>query len=192
MDRTPRECRVSVRVRAAFLTAALGLALLIGAAPVAADTTTGTVGSYSLVDTRGKPGSTCNYTDAPPTHYLVSFTVRGPSVLWPASNSASSGKVGWWAVVQHHGNAGWVTVKTGASQTATASKTTAAAFAKRVVKYAAPNDDPYRVVAHIAWYRADDSVLGSATHVVAHYHGQYAGWSLNTSGSCVGKQVILG
>ncbi len=161
--------------------------LLLSASPALADSTSGTTGTYSITDTSGSPGVTCNYTPDFPNHYLQSFGVRAPSAKWPSSSSSASGKVAWWVTVQRYGNAGWKTVKTGARQSATATKTTAATFTKQTVKNASSTDADYRVVVHVAWVNPDNTALGSATHNVAHYRGIYPGWSHNTTGSCPGR-----
>jgi hypothetical protein len=179
------------RSRHLFAAVSLGLALFLVASPVAADSHSGTVGHYSITDTVSKAGVTCNYTDAYPTHYLVSVSVPAPKAFWPNSSAVASGTVGWWAVVQRYGGTGWMTVKTGATQKATATKTTAAAFTKRTTKYASPNDKQHRVVIHIVWYRAEGGTLGGATHTVVHYREQYAGWSRNKTGYCFGAETIL-
>ena len=182
---------IRTQIRGGVAAAAFGIALLLASSPVAADSRSGTTGTYAVTDTRGSPGVTCNYTAEYPNHYLQSLGVRGPSVKWPSSSSSTSGTVGWWATVQRFGNSGWVTVKTGAHKTATASKTAAATFPKQTVKYYSSSDNDYRVVVHIAWYTPDATLLGSATHNVAHYRGVYPGWSHATSGSCPGRITIL-
>ena len=192
MSQTSRMLRLSVSRVAPLVAASLALTLMLAATSVHADSKSGTPGPYTVTDTSGSPGVTCNYTPNPPTHYLVSFNVRGPSVKWPSKSSAASGKVGWWAVVQKYGNSGWVTVKAGAVKTATATKTAAASFARQTVKYAPQADVPFRVAIHLAWYAADDQVLGAATHVVAHYREAYAGWSQPSIGGCAGREVQLG
>jgi hypothetical protein len=192
MSQASRILRLSMSRLVPLAAAALALALMLAATSVHADSTSGTPGTYKITDTSGSPGANCNYTPYDPTHYLVSFTVRGPSVKWPSSSSAASGKVGWRAVVQKSGNSGWVTVKTGALSTATANKTTATSFAKRTVKYAAQVDAPFRVVVRLLWYAPDNHVIGRATHAVAYYRESYAGWSEPSKGSCPGHEVHLG
>jgi hypothetical protein len=178
------------QIRGGVAAAAFGIALLLAASPVAADSKSGTTGTYSVTDTGGSPGVTCNYTADFPNHYLQSFSVRGPSVKWPSSSSSTSGTVGWWATVQRY-TSHWVTVKVGAHATATASKTVAATFAKTTVKYSTGTASDYRVVVHIAWYTPTSTLLGSASHNVAHYREFFPHWSLNTSGSCNGRLTIL-
>src|SRR3954468_1555554 len=149
MSQTSRVVRLSISRMAPLLAASLALTLLLAATSVHADSRSATAGPYTVTDTTGSPGANCNYTPYAPTHYLVSFSVRGPSVKWPSANSAASGKVGWWAVVQKSGSSGWMTVKTGAVTTATATKTSAASFARQTIKYAAQVDAPFRVVVHV-------------------------------------------
>jgi hypothetical protein len=192
MSQALRVMRVSTSRLVPLAAASLALALMLAATSVHADSKTGTTGVYTIKDTSGSPGANCNYAPQPSTHYLVSFSVRGPSVKWPSSSTAASGKVGWWAVVQKAGNSGWVTVKTGAVKTATATKTAATSFAKQTVKYAAQVDAPFRVVDHVAWYAPDNHVIGRATHVVAHCRESYVGWSQPSKGSCPGHEVQLG
>jgi hypothetical protein len=192
MNQVSRIVRLSTSRLVPLLAASLALTMVLAATSVHADSTTGTPGTYKITDASGSPGANCNYTPYAPTHYLVSFTVRGPSVKWPSANAAASGKVGWWAVVQKSGNSGWATVKTGAVKTATANKTTSTVFAKQTVKYAAQVDAPFRVVVHVAWYDTNDHVIGSATHIVGHYRESYTGWSKNSSGHCPGHEVQLG
>jgi hypothetical protein len=184
--------RRSISRLAPLVAASVALTLMLAATSVHADSKSGASGPYTFTDTSGSPGANCNYTPNAPTHYLVSFSVRGPSMKWPSSNSAASGKIGWWTVVQKAGNSGWATVKTGALKTATATKKTATAFSRQTVKYAAQVDAPFRVVVHFAWYATDGHVLGSAVHVVAHYRESYAGWSKPSKGSCPGHEVQLG
>jgi hypothetical protein len=191
MSHSSRSGRRSNRtLHGALAVAAFGLAVLVSASAAFADSKSGTTGAYKFTDSSGSPGTTCNYTGGYPNHYLLSFGVRAPSVKWPTSDSSASGRVDWWLVIQHY-SGGWSTVKTTTHKTATATKTAAAPFAKWTLKYAAPNADAYRLVAHLAWYTPDSTVLGAVTHPVAHYRGVYPGWSNDTAGSCPGGVTIL-
>lgn len=166
-----------------------------------ADTTSGTVARYRFPDSTSSPGATCNYTPNYPNHYLVSVSVKAPSVWWvnaSASNKRENGTVGWAALLQQSTGA-WHTVASTAQQRATAFEdrprydaADRAPFSNRGMAWSAIDQEMYRVQVQATWYRSDASVMGQVTHRVIHYRLAFSGWSAASSDSCPGRITILG
>jgi hypothetical protein len=181
--------------------AVAAILVMLATTSASADTKSGTFGHYAVTDTSGRPGVTCSYTSSYPNHYLVSMTVRAPSVWWPNTTSANdteNGLVGWWPVVQRQTNSGWKTVADEAAQQATAYEdrplkdpADRAPFSSRTVAVSASDNELYRVIVKVAWYATDASVMGSARHTVKRYRLTYPGWSSATTGGCSGRLTIL-
>jgi len=177
----------------ASLIAAIGV-LALGT-PVSADSTTGQTGNYLFTDAMATPGAKCVYVDEGGTAYIHTFTVKPPKVWWPDTDSNSDtqhGKVGWrFTVEQNQGS--WVKVKQSSIQKATAyedsqnpyGSSTKANFSKMSLNINAHNYPfgEFRVTVKAFWYKANGSVLGTASHTVYWY--KYGGTSTSTvSGGC--------
>jgi hypothetical protein len=182
--------------------AALVLACSVGGNAVLADSHSGTTGHYAISDSTSHPGATCNYTSDYPNHYLVSLTIRAPSVWWPnttASDTAEHGTVGWLPAVQRQHGSAWTTVASGAWQQAVAHEdrplhdpADRALFTNQTVSWSTGTAELYRVVIKLAWYGGNSSVVGQAKHVVKHYRLVYPGYAAASPGSCSGRLTILG
>jgi hypothetical protein len=177
------------------------LVVLLGTTSVLADTRSGTIGHYRVKDTTSSPAATCNYTSPYPNHYLVSFSVKAPSLWWPNTTSSDSrehGTVGWWPVVQVKTNGSWRTIVNGAGQQAVAyedrpayDSADRAPLSTKSVTWSATDQELYRVLVRAAWYRADGSAMGQVKHTVGHYRQAYTGWSTSVTGGCPGRITIL-
>jgi hypothetical protein len=186
--------------RLAVAGAVAGLLCLLWTAPVAADSKSGVIGHYQVKDTSAHPPVTCNYTNAYPSHYLVSLSVKAPKVWWPntsKSDKNENGMVGWWPVIQRQTKTGWHTVTTGAEQQAVAHEdhprydaADRAPLTKKTIAWKASEPDMYRVVVYVTWY-GQDAAMGHVKHVVAHYRMAYAGYSSKGTGGCSGRITIL-
>jgi hypothetical protein len=175
--------------------------VVLSATSAAADTKSGTFGHYKMTDTSGRPGATCTYTSSYPNHYLQPISVRAPSVWWPntvAGDSAESGLVGWWPVVQRQTSTGWKTVAEAAPQQATAHEdrplydaADRAPLTGQTLAVTASDQELYRVIVKVAWYAPDGHAVGSARHTVKRYREAYPGWSSGTTAGCPGRLTIL-
>ena len=175
---------------------------LLGGTTALADSQSGAHGRYLVTDTSSHPGATCNYTPDYPNHYLVSLSVRAPSLWWPNTSAADRvehGTVGWLPAVQRQTGGAWITVASGTEQQAVAHEdrprhdpADRARLSNQTVAWYASEPDTYRATLTATWYAADGSVMGQVKHTVRHYRVAYRGYSAKSTGGCPGRITILG
>jgi hypothetical protein len=171
-------------IRSLFVLASIGVALLLGAQPVFADTElghTGTVGVHSLTDTASSPGAKCKYRYLSAYDYgrLKRIVVQPPNMRAVAGKSAQ--KVGWQFTIQRRemglgGSSPWEPRYTSPEMTAITSASHNATFSSASVGVTTPfgpdTEDAgaiYRVNVKMIWHRPDGSVQGTARHRVNYY-----------------------
>jgi hypothetical protein len=173
------------RKRFTLIVVAAALAALMGALPVSAYTelkTTGTVGMHSLTDTSSSPGADCiyRYKSGWDLWQLKRINVDPPNVR--AVPAQGNEQVGWRFTIQRRAYSAfsnhpgpWEHRYTSEVFKAVTDSTHDAAFSPAGVRVNVPvepgNDVAfaYRAVVKAYWYRANGSVLGTATMRVGWY-----------------------
>jgi hypothetical protein len=168
----------------AATTALLTIALL-GSGPALADTnlsTSGAVGTHSLVDTGTAPGVTCRYD----VELLKRLEVRPPrmravrgtqTVAWRFSVLRTKDPGDPSATTKKTYTSGW--------QTASATKTRNASFTSKSIGVTVPQDGQtwdvfyeYVVTVEMIWKQPNGSITGRSLHRVDHYR-----WAVGTRAS---------
>jgi hypothetical protein len=186
------------------------MALAIGVGPVAADTElghSGQVGRHSLRDTDIEhSGVICQAETvvSGPSGYeriLKRIEVRPPRMR----STGSPQRVGWRFIVQRSPEFDepvWTTTYKSPIQKAIAYSDVNASFTAMGVPVAVPadsyNNPFYRVRVRMFWYRADDSVSGSARHGVNFYgtivdgDPSWIDWGWADGHYCTGYEAVHG
>jgi hypothetical protein len=157
------------------------LALSVGLSGVAAaDSTTGQTGHFKFVDSTTKPGAVCWYEPGGTNAYnLYRVVVRAPKVWWPDTSSSSNtqhGKVGWRVIIKSGSPGSFTTLKKSGIRYAIAyedhplyDNSDKAPFTSITQNFISDKFTDYMVSVKVFWYRADGSVMGTATHDVVYY-----------------------
>lgn len=174
------------RKRFIVMVVAASLAAHLGAQPIAAYTevrTTGTVGAHSLTDTSSSPGADCLYRYRPVHNLwqLRRINVDPPNVR--AVPSQGDQHVGWRFIIQRRAFSAfsnhpgpWEKRYTSEVFMASTDSMHDAQFSPAGVRVNVPvqpgNDVvfAYRAIVKAYWYRANGTVMGTATMRVGWYH----------------------
>jgi len=154
----------------------------------------GVVGHSHIKDrVSGKPGATCLYEGAAGTQYFIGMRFKSMAVEYTDENSGvEHGKVGQRVVLQHEFDSnGWQTKVTSSETKIKAYDNVFSKFPVRSQHWTrdAAMGGKWRGEVILTWYRADHSVLGTATWSLDWYERD----NNDTRGStCKGKWSALG
>jgi hypothetical protein len=176
------------------LALALSTILLVGVAPASAAVIVvecnGTCGYYEITDNDMAPGARCNYANSFP-YKLLNISTRPPLMH---GNYLNNTKVGWKVRIQRKPiNSGhWAPIFISNYQTAMANEEIPAYGGQRFSRIIrnAPNNPAgyqYRVVLHLAWWKPNGNLDGTAKVRLEWYHQERlnGGNGQNVMGYCI-------
>jgi hypothetical protein len=159
-------------MRRSFLVPVISvLAVLIAAAPVAADSPlghSGVVGGHALVDSQARAGMVCEMTELPSGYWIMDgISVRPPQIL----GTRDGQMVAWRFIVERSpvGLWNWSVIYQSRRQFGTASIHTPASFRRMSMNVRGTDFYWFRVRVKMLWYAADGLLEGKAVHAVAYY-----------------------